>query len=276
MVRKPSGYITLTTDYGIRDPYVGILKGVISTIAPSAIVIDLVHEVEPFDIAGASYILAASYKEFPEGTVHVAIVDPGVGSSRKPIAIATRNYYFVGPDNGVLLPAAKRDGIELVVNLDREEYYYRKPVSGTFHGRDIFAPIAAHIARGTPLERLGTPITVEELVGSPIEFVCIKDKGRVRTRVIHVDRFGNLITSCTHEEFEKAAGITMGSKVTIRARSGETYRAVYKESFSLARPGEMVVYRGSLGFLEVGVYMGSLSKLTGLKRGDELTIEAIV
>lgn len=272
-MRKPSGYITLTTDYGTKDPYTGILRGVISTIAPTAIVIDLVHEIEPYDIAGASYILAASYKEFPEGTVHVAIVDPGVGSSRKPIAIATKNYYFVGPDNGALLPAAERDGIELVINLDREEYH-RKPVSATFHGRDIFAPAAAHIAKGVPLERLGTPLRVEELTRSPIEFICSKEKGRIRTRIIHVDRFGNLITSCTHDEFDRALGIPIGARVTIRARSGESYRATYRESFSLVRTGEIVVYRGSLSFLEVGVYMGSLSRLTGLKRGDELTIEA--
>ena len=273
MVRKPSGYITLTTDYGVRDPYAGILKGVISSIAPSAIVIDLVHEVEPFDIAGASYILATSYKEFPEGTVHVAIVDPGVGSSRKPIAIATRNYYFVGPDNGVLIPAAERDGIELVINLDREEYH-RKPVSATFHGRDIFAPAAAYIVKGVPFERLGSPVRVEELARSPIEFICVKEKGRVRTRVIHVDRFGNLITSCTYDEFDRALGIPIGARVIIRARSGESYRATYRESFSLVRAGEIVIYRGGLGFIEVGVHMGSLYKLTGLKRGDELTIEA--
>ncbi len=273
-MRRPSGYITLTTDYGVRDPYVGILRGVISSIAPTAIVIDLVHEIEPFDIAGASYILAASYREFPEGAVHVAIVDPGVGSSRRPIAIATRNYYFVGPDNGVLIPAAERDGIELVINLDRDEYY-RKPVSHTFHGRDIFAPIAAYIVRGVELEKLGTPVRVEELARSPLEFICIKDKGRVRTRVIHVDRFGNIITSCTYAEFERDAGIAIGSRVVIRARSGESYRATYRETFSLVRPGEIVVYRGSLGFLEAGIYMGSLSRSTGLKRGDELTIEAI-
>ena len=274
VVRKPSGYITITTDYGLKDPYVGILKGVIKSIAPSAHIIDLVHEVEPFDIAGASYIIASSYKEFPEGTIHLVIVDPSVGSSRRPIAIVTRRYYFVGPDNGVLIPAAERDGIEMVINLDNPEYH-RKPVSHTFHGRDIFAPAAAYIASGVSPEKLGTPVKPEELVRPPIEFICVKSRRSVRTKIIHIDRFGNAVTSCTHEEFETGAEINIGARVMIRARHGESYKAIYKESFSLVRPGEMVVYRGSLGYIEIGIYMGSLSRSTGLKRGDEILIEVI-
>jgi S-adenosylmethionine hydrolase len=274
VARKPSGYITITTDYGLKDPYVGILKGVIRSIAPTSYIIDLVHEVEPFDIAGASYIIASSYKEFPEGTVHLVIVDPGVGSSRRPIAIVGKRYYFVGPDNGVLIPAAERDGIEAVISLDNPEYH-KKPRSHTFHGRDIFAPAAAYIASGVMPERLGTPIRSEELVRPPIEFICIKSRRSVRTKIIHIDRFGNAITSCTHEDFEIGAGIDIGDRVLIRARHGESYRAVYRESFSLVRPGEMVVYRGSLGYIEIGIYMGSLSRATGLKRGDEISIEVI-
>jgi len=274
VVRKPSGIITLTTDYGLRDPYVGILKGVIKSIAPSAYIVDLVHEVEPFDIAEASYILASSYKEFPEGSVHLVVIDPGVGSYRRPLAIVTRRYYFVGPDNGVLVPAAERDGIELVVVLDNQEYH-RKPVSHTFHGRDIFAPASAYIASGIPPERLGTPVKIEELVRPPLEFSCMKSRRAVKAKIIHIDRFGNAVTSCTHEEFEVGAGIQIGSRLLIRARHGESYRALYKESFSLVRPGEMVVYRGSLGYIEVGIYMGSLSRSTGLKRGDEIYIEVV-
>jgi S-adenosylmethionine hydrolase len=271
---KPSGIITITTDYGLRDPYVGILKGVIHSIAPSAYIIDLVHNIDPFDIAGGAYIIASSYKEFPEGTVHMVVVDPGVGSSRRPIAIVTKRYYFVGPDNGVLTPAAESDGVEAAINLDRPEYY-RKPVSHTFHGRDIFAPIAAYLAVGRDPIELGTPIDPGDLVRPPIEFTCSREKGRVRTRIIHIDRFGNVVAGCSHEDFEKDAGIQIGSSVIIRARSGESYRATYRESFSLVKPGEIVVYRGSLGYIEIGIYMGSLQRSAGLRRGDELSIEVV-
>lgn len=274
MARRPSRIVTLATDYGTRDPYAAIVRGVIASIAPEAVIVDVTHEIEPYDVAGAAYMLRSYYGEFPQGTIHVVVVDPGVGSARRPLAVKTRNYYFIGPDNGVLLPAAERDGIEAVVQLDNDKYH-RKPVSATFHGRDIFAPAAAYLALGVPLQGLGSPVPARDLVRPPVEFICERHGKGVMTRVVHVDRFGNLITGCLWDEIENIHGIPLGSRIIIVARAGESYRSIYKESFSLARPGEIVMYRGSLGFAEIGIYVGSMSKATGVKRGDKIYIEVV-
>src|SRR5712691_6438607 len=182
--------VTLTTDFGLRDPFVGIMKGVILSICPTARLVDLTHEVEPQDILGGCLTLEAAVPFFPAGTVHLVVVDPGVGSARRAIALRTGGGYLVGPDNGVLTPAFERSGWTAVALTAPE---YRLPsVSRTFHGRDVFAPAAAYLAAGIPLERLGSTLT--DPVRLPLPG-CRLEGDALVGEVLAADRFGNLITS---------------------------------------------------------------------------------
>ena len=185
------GVIALLTDFGLKDSYVGVMKGVIATVNPRVTVIDLDHDVASHRIEEAAFLLATSYSYFPQNTVFCVVVDPGVGSSRKAIAIQTKNYYFVGPDNGVLWQAAERDGITKIVTLENKKYF-RKPVSSTFHGRDIFAPIAAALTKGYRPAGFGREI--KDFINP--DFINPQvERGTIFGEILHIDSFGNLITN---------------------------------------------------------------------------------
>lgn len=188
----------LLTDFGVKDTYVGILKGVIASISPESHIIDLTHEISPQDTLQCSFLLAASFSYFPKGSVFCVVVDPGVGSDRKGICIETRDYYFVGPDNGVLWKAANCNKIKRIIHLT-ETGYFLNPISNTFHGRDIFAPVAAHISKGmNDISMLGNPM--ERCI--EFEFPGIrKSKDSLEMCIIHIDRFGNLILNLEHKDF---------------------------------------------------------------------------
>ncbi len=187
-----SRIITLTTDFGYRDPFVGIMKGVIGSIDPGAAVIDLTHGVAPQDVTGGALALAAAVDFFPAGTIHVAVVDPGVGSARPPILVETDRACYVGPDNGLVSLAADRQELRRVIHLTRSEYHLH-PSSNTFHGRDIFAPVAAHLAAGVPPEKLGE--AVKDLKTLALPTPERRGGNRLLGEVIHVDGFGNLATN---------------------------------------------------------------------------------
>ncbi|MEZ0290036.1 MAG: SAM-dependent chlorinase/fluorinase [Sulfolobales archaeon] len=275
MVRKISGIIALLTDYGYRDPYVGVLKGVILSINPNAKIIDVTHDITSYDIVEASYVLLTTYREFPEGTIFVVVVDPGVGSSRRAVLVESKRYFFIGPDNGVLRPAIDDDEVIRVVEITNDKYF-RKPVSTTFHGRDIFAPVAAYLSLGTDPIEFGKVISISDLVKSRLVRQCVVEGGWVKTNIIHVDRFGNVITGCRVEELNSAiGGFREAGEYQIRVRGVESYRAVYHRSFSLAKPGEIVIYPGSMGYIEIAVYMSSFSKKTDSKRGDDIWIRIL-
>lgn len=272
MARRPSGIIALITDYSYRDPYVGAMKGVILSINPRSTVVDITHEVSSYDISEGAYMLLTTYREYPEGTVFVVVVDPGVGSSRRGILVETKRYYFVGPDNGVLRPAIDEDGIERVVSLTNERYF-RKPVSHTFHGRDIFAPVAAHITLGVDPGEFGEILDPREISPPRINMICEKEDKWVKTNIMYIDHFGDIVTGCRTELFERLVeGLSPHREVMVRVRGVETYRGVYLTTFSLARPGEIVVYPGSTGFIEVAVYMSSFARKTNARRGDEILL----
>jgi S-adenosylmethionine hydrolase len=272
MAEKPSKLIALLTDYGYKDPYVGAVKGVILSINPRAVIIDISHEISSYDISEASYVLNSVYKEYPEGTIFVVVIDPGVGSSRRGVLVETRRYYFIGPDNGVLRPAIDEDGIKRVILLNNEKYF-RKPVSHTFHGRDIFASVAAYLSLGIDPSEFGETINPNTLIPSPLNIVCEKIDKWVRTFVIHIDRFGNVITGCRTDVLEKLLGhLRSYQEIFIRVRGVETYKGVFHMTFSMAKPGEIVMYPGSMGFIELGVYMSSFARKTNCKKGDELLI----
>ncbi|MGC8779335.1 MAG: SAM hydrolase/SAM-dependent halogenase family protein, partial [Anaerolineae bacterium] len=183
--------ITLTTDFGLRDGYVGAMKGVILSLAPHVRIVDLTHEIEPQNIRQATFVLAQAAPYFPAETIHVAVVDPGVGTARRPLLVTTPRARYVGPDNGIFTAALGEEGARAWV-LDRPAYWLPRP-SRTFHGRDLFAPIAAHLANGVPPEQLGRPIDDPVRLAWPQP--ARHADGHLSGAIIHVDRFGNLISN---------------------------------------------------------------------------------
>lgn len=237
------GIITLTTDFGAGDHYAGVMKGVIAGINPSATVIDITHGIGAYNIAEAAFKLYASYSYFPEGTVHVAVVDPGVGSARKAIAAGAGGYLFVGPDNGVFSMIFDKCGVDRIVEITSPEFML-PTVSATFHGRDIFAPAAAHLSKGAALEDLGDGLSSCERLDIP----PILDEGDVITgRAIYADRFGNLVTNIPGMNITGAAEVRAGA-VNISGISG---------SYADGKEGELMALVGSSGFMEISINRGS-------------------
>ena len=247
--------ITLTTDFGLRDPFVGVMKGVILGICPEARLVDLTHDIDPQDILGAQLALESSVPFFPVGTVHLAVVDPGVGSARRALAVQSGGQCFVGPDNGLLSFAFKMPGWT-AVSLTAE--HYRRPhVSQTFHGRDVFAPAAAHLARGVRLEHFGP------LVLDPVRLdlpAAREEGGALVGEVIAEDRFGNLITSLMAEGMAQLRG---GATVEVEGRRLGPLKAFY----SGGEPGVPAPIIGSQGRLEIFVREGSARAILGARRG---------
>jgi S-adenosyl-L-methionine hydrolase (adenosine-forming) len=253
----PAPVITLTTDFGLRDPFVGIMKGVILGICPLARLVDLTHELPPQDVQAGQLALAAAAGFFPPGTIHLAVVDPGVGSARRPLALAAGERYFVGPDNGLFTFALDHAGWRAVA-LDSEEH--RLPdVSRTFHGRDIFAPAAGHLASGVPLERLG--LEVPDPVRLPLPAARRGPDG-VLGEVLDIDHFGNLVTSVTAEDLRslEARG---GVAVEVAGRCLRGAVAAY----AAVEPGQAGALIGSVGRLEIFVRGGSAAAVLGASRG---------
>ncbi|MBI3697309.1 MAG: SAM-dependent chlorinase/fluorinase [Acidobacteria bacterium] len=245
--------ITLTTDFGLSDHYVGVMKGVILGLDPEARLVDLCHQVEPYDVLGAALTLAASYCWFPPQTVHLVVVDPGVGSARRAILAQAGSWWFVAPDNGVLELVYRRRP-HRVWGLEPEKFAL-EPISNTFHGRDVFAPAAALIARGTPPEQLGDAIA--EYARLPIPQPRESAPGCRLGAVLKVDRFGNLITNFQTADLPTAFLITVG----------DARIHTLRPSYSAGAPGEIFAIAGSSGFLEVSLNQDSAARALGVTAG---------
>jgi len=239
--------VTLTTDFGLTDPFVGIMKGVLATRAPGVAVVDVTHGIPPQDVRAGALVLRQSAPWFPAGTIHVAVIDPGVGGTRRPICVATAWACYLGPDNGVLSLAAEADGIRTVVELTDPKFQL-SPRSATFHGRDVFAPVAAALATGTAPEALG-PV-VKDMTRLPFPEATHKG-GELHGQVVYVDHFGNLVTNVSRSALEGFSGAKLS--VTIRAIH---VRGV-ATSYSSAQPGQLVAVVNSWDLLEVAVRDGS-------------------
>ncbi len=259
-ISPPVGIISLTTDFGFKDPYVGVMKGVILSIDPGAVIVDITHGISPQNILEGAFSLLQSYPYFPEGTIHVAVVDPGVGGKRRAIVIETERYAFVGPDNGVFTWVLEREDVRRVIHITRREYLLEK-VSRTFHGRDVFAPVAAHLSRGVDPGRLGRPVDDPCRVPIPRP---LKEGGRILGEVIYIDGFGNCITNIE----EGMIGKVKRPLVRIKEMVIEGLSGAYEEG----REGLPLALIGSASFLEIGVYRGSASDLFGIKTGDKVEV----
>lgn len=258
--------ITLLTDFGARDAYVGVMKGVILSVAPDARVVDLCHETPPHDIAVAAFLLAGAYHYFPRGTVHLVVVDPGVGTERRPVALAAGGHYFVGPDNGIFTLVLQRAGLGVhAVHLTEASYWLPSP-SATFHGRDIFAPVAARLAGGQSLNAFGQALDPAHLVRLG-DVLARQAHGYIEGAVVHIDHFGNLLTNIPE------AWLAEGGpwRVSVAGRQLHGLRRAYGD----VAPGETLALIGSGGFLEIAVSQGSAAASLGASRGLPVHVHRI-
>jgi len=264
MPKKP--IITLLTDFGLEDTYVAEMKAVILSICPNVTLVDLTHNIEPYNIRMGAYLLARSAEQFPEGTVHLAVVDPGVGGPRKPLIIETNSAFFVGPDNGLLVLAAEKLGISHVYEITNRAYM-RKEVSNVFHGRDIFAPAAAYLALGVPAKEFGEEI-FDYVKPSYTKPKIFRDK--IVGEVIHIDHFGNIITNITKKQLNMK-GIDYGKSFSIIFKNRKPVKVKLLESYSKAKKRELLTIVGSGGFIEVSANMANASKILNVKPGTKVT-----
>ena len=262
----PQPIITLTTDFGLNDHFVGAMKGVMLQAAPDAQIIDISHAVQPFDILDGALTISQAYSYFPSGTVHVVIVDPGVGTARRPIILTGDRHLFVAPDNGVLsLVYARQERIS--VRHVTAEHYFLEPRSNTFHGRDIFSPVASSLAKGVETSRFGEEITDYVRFAAPRPKPV--DERTLRGVVLKVDRFGNLITNITPQDIPKLFGEAPAAfKIAIGKGQVSRMCANYAEG----GPGEAFGILGSMGFLEIATNRGSAFQLLGVGKGTDVNV----
>ncbi len=258
--------VTLLTDFGTEDYFVGAMKGALLSVNPEARIVDITHEIPPHDIEAAAFTLLAAYETFPEGTVHVAVVDPGVGSARRAIAVEGAGRLFVGPDNGLfghVYERLKRFRVFHAV----ERKFFRESVSTTFHGRDVFAPVAGALARGTRPSELGPEVT--DFVRLPLAAVSRRDDSTLKGTVIHVDRFGNCVTNITPRDLDEET-IARGARLLVAGREIRSFRRFFADEGG-ANVEPFAVW-GSAGLLEIAVFRDSAARLLGLGRGSEIEV----
>ena len=238
--------ITLLTDFGTADYFVGAVKGAILSVNPRAVIVDLTHEIAPQDIEAGAFTLLAAYKTFPAGTIHVGVVDPGVGSERRPIIVSANEQFFVGPDNGLFTYIYDREPSHRIVYVTSERYF-RPAVSTTFHGRDIFAPVAAALSNDVAMEDFG--VEINDAVRLP--------SLETPLRIIHIDRFGNCVTNITRAE----------KSLVVNGQTISEFRRFYGEGDDES----LFAIWGSAGFLEISVNGGSAAEILHARRGDEVS-----
>ena len=263
VARRP--IITLTTDFGINDHFVGTVKGVILDIAPNVEIVDICHSVQAFDVLDGALTVAQAYSYFPNGTVHLVVIDPGVGTERKPILVSSDRHHFVAPDNGVLSLVYAREQ-RLHVRHVTAEHYYLQPVSNTFHGRDIFAPIAAYLAKGVDPEKFGEEITDFVRFHAPKPKVI---EGELRGVVLKVDRFGNVVTNITPQE---APTLFAADAAPFRIAIGKREITEIHTNYAQGAPGEVFGILGSMGYLEIAANRGSAAQIVGAGKGSDVKV----
>jgi S-adenosylmethionine hydrolase len=262
--------ITLLTDFGTKDAYAGIMKGVILSITPSAVIIDITHHIDPQDILQAAYVIKSSYRYFPQGTVHVMVVDPGVGSDRAIVALDMMGHIFLAPDNGVLTMIMDQVKIDSLVRVENTNYFL-KPVSRTFHGRDIFAPVAAHLCRGMDIKNLGPPLDPQHLVQLKIDKPFVSETDRLVGTVIGFDGFGNCISNIDETCLKKIDA--RGSGRLLEIKIGNTSIKGLSPSYANTEPNRPLAIMGSFGYLEIALNQGNARRDLGIEKGDPITLE---
>ena len=253
--------ITLTSDFGLKDPYVAEMKGVILTINPQATIIDVTHCVEKFDIRMGAFVLASAAPYFPKDTIHLAVIDPDVGTERRAILIQTKRSFFVGPDNGVLMLAAQNQGIEHLYELSNPKFMLPQ-VSSTFHGRDVFAPAAAHLDKGIKPSEFGPEITE---AATP-KFASVERRNSsLIGEVWHIDDFGNIITNISQKDM-------LQNRVVNVKLPGVLQNISFGKTYAHVKPNEPLALIGSHGFLEIALNQGNAAEKFHAKPGDKIEV----
>lgn len=258
--------ITFLTDFGIKSGYVAQMKGVVSSISPDVRIIDITHEITPHDIHEGAFVLQTTVPYYPIGTVHIGVVDPGVGTDRKGIMITTKSHVLIGPDNGLLMPAAHFLGDFTVYEITNKEYML-DTISNTFHGRDVFAPVAAHILKGIPFEKIGRKTA---------KFINL-DFGRgeitgneASGKIVYIDRFGNIITNINGSGIKKVLNFDKKIKVFIKGKKREI---IFVKSYNFVKKGQLLATIGSSNYLEISINQGNAALKLGIKPEEKLKIK---
>ncbi|HEY6253375.1 MAG TPA: SAM-dependent chlorinase/fluorinase [Candidatus Angelobacter sp.] len=258
--------VTLTSDFGLIETYVGVIKGVILGIHPGVELVDITHSVQSFDILDGALAISQAYSYFPPDTIHLVVVDPGVGSSRRPIVARAGQHTFVAPDNGVLSLIYEREEA-LAVHHITSEHYFRQPVSNTFHGRDIFAPVAAYLSKGVEVPKFGDPVT------DFVRFAAPRPKpagpNMWKGVVLKTEKFGNLITNVTPKDIPQ---LFQASPPAFRINVGKAEITKICENYASGGQGEIFAVLGSSGFLEISMNRGSAARTAGADRGAEVVL----
>lgn len=268
---KKHSIITLLSDFGLKDSYVAEMKAAILSICPEACIVDISHEVRKFDVRMGSFLLLRASRIFPKGTIHVAVVDPGVGTERRPIIVETSRAFYIGPDNGLLMPSARMDGIKHIYLISNRKYMFNR-ISRTFHGRDIFSPAAAHLAKGVPPSEFG-PEIFDPVIPSYAEARFNEDiggEGLIEGEVIHIDDFGNIITNIAYSNLMQL-GIAEGDFLIIEIRN-KSFKLKLCEAYGSVPKNEALAIIGSCNLLEISVNQGKASKLFGVKVGEKIFV----
>jgi S-adenosylmethionine hydrolase len=266
--KKP--IITLLTDFGLHDHFVGTMKGVIMNIHPDVTIVDICHDVPPHDILQAAFLLKSAYTYFPSGTIHVVVVDPGVGTERKPIIISSEKGYFIAPDNGVLSYIYAEDNVSEVREITAD-HYFAKPRSGTFDGRDVFAPVAAWLSKGVGFALFGDLITEYKKFEIPVPVPI--QQGALKCKIVYVDRFGNLISNLPHDRFKELLDSSEDHRFAFRV--GKHTVSKISQSYTEGEKGELIAIFGSSGCVEFSVNQGNAAQFTKLYAGKDVFLKVM-
>ena len=263
---EPRLLVTLTTDFGYKDPFVGIMKGVILTINPAVRIVDITHDISPQNISEAVFALEMSFRSFPHNTIHLAVVDPGVGSERRPLLVVTDNHYFIGPDNGIFSGVyAVSERLE-VYHLTAKHYFLPER-SATFHGRDVFAPVAAWFSKGIDVLKFGDRIS--DYVTIPLPVVKTMENNIVEGEVVHIDRFGNLMTNIDIQKIKPISGNYMDNNLKVVIKGME---APLRKYYSEGEDNKLYSLINSFGYLELFINRGSSSAIFGISAGEKVRV----
>ena len=258
--------ITFLTDFGMKSGYVAQMKGVVSSISPDARIIDITHEITPHDIREGAFVLQNTVPYYPIGTIHIGVVDPGVGTDRKGIIITTKRHVLIGPDNGLLIPAAHFLGDFTVYEITNKEYMFNN-ISNTFHGRDVFAPVAAHILKGIPFEKIGRKTA--KFIDLDFGQGKITDK-EANGKIVYIDRFGNIITNINGSGIKEVLNFDKKIKVFIKGKKKDIK---FAKSYNFVKKGQLLATIGSSNYLEISINQGNAALKLGIKPEEKVKIK---
>ena len=262
--------ITLLTDFGTEDAYVGVMKGAIISVNPSAVVVDVCHYIDPQDLIEAAYIIKSSYRYFPKGTIHIIVVDPGVGGNRSIVAVCLSGHIFLAPDNGVLTLLMDEGDLDATVRVENTHYFLNS-ISQTFHGRDIFAPVASHISKGVPIEELGPHLGMQDLIRLSIPKPYISDKDELIGTIISIDRFGNCISNINENCLNTF--VKNGAEKRLEIKIGKTVINSLSRSYTDAGSGYPLAIIGGFGYLEIALNRDNAGRRLNVEKGDTITLK---